>query len=298
MVPDMKKPIPPPGQDHYETVTGRNFKCRILVSPYNRRLTVYEFHLSGENGAGEMIRALAKKAGTRGMDKIWLKSSTRWARAFSNAGLKLEAKIPGYFKNRETANIFAMYLSTQRATPSNEKTGCRFKFDQPVPGSPAGASKQVLPPGVTLKWSAEEDSDALAQLYRKVYTTYPFPVFDPDYLRETMANDVCYLAAWHNEQPVAAASAEINRPEENAEVTDFATLPEWRGSGLASLLLFQLEQRLKKEGIRCLYTIARSSSAGMNKVLNGAGYKFQGVLINNCNIGGGFEDMYVYSKIV
>ncbi len=297
MAPDKKEPDTPAGRDQWETVTGRNFKCRVLVSPYNRRLTVYEFHLSGENGAETMAQVLAEKAGVYGLDKIWLKSSTRWARAFTKAGLKLEAKIPGYFKNRETANIFAMYLNTQRATPSSGKTGHRLNSVKPVPGPPGGTSKQV-PPGVTLKWGAEEDSDALARLYRKVYTTYPFPVFAPDYLRQTMDNDVCYLAAWHNEQPVAAASAEINRPEENAELTDFATLPSWRGHGLASLLLSLLETRLKKEGIRCLYTIARSSSTGMNRVFAGAGYAFQGVLVNNCNIGGDFEDMYVYSKMV
>jgi len=48
----------------------------------------------GRNGAGPR----KKKASAGGLDKIWLKSGTRWARAFSNAGLKLEAKIPGYLK--------------------------------------------------------------------------------------------------------------------------------------------------------------------------------------------------------
>ncbi len=90
-----------------------------------------------------------------------------------------------------------MYLSTQREIPSNGKT--RYRFEQSVSGSPAVASRRALPPGVTLKWGEAEHTNALALLYRKVYTTYPFPVFD-------------------------------------------------------------------KEGIRCLYTIARSSSAGMNRL--------------------------------
>jgi hypothetical protein len=36
----------------------------------------------------------------------------------------------------------------------------------------------------------------------------------------------------------------------------------------------------------------------MNKVFAGAGYGFSGVLINNCNISGDFEDMNVWFKII
>jgi len=68
------------------------------VSPYNRRITAYEFHCPKKTAREKWCRSSQKKASAGGLDKIWLKSGTRWARAFSNAGLKLEAKIPGYLK--------------------------------------------------------------------------------------------------------------------------------------------------------------------------------------------------------
>lgn len=284
------------GQDHWAVIEGRDFSNRILVSPYNRRITVYEFDLVRDHGAGEMVQVLVEKAKAHGLDKIWLKSGTKWKHAFLSAGMKLEASIPGYYKGEEPALIFAMYLSTKRQTPSNSRGSDLVK--KLISGFKTGTGKRMLPAAITLKWGQPEHCPALARLYSKVFPTYPFPVSDPDYLKHTMDNGTCYIMAWHNEELIAAASAEINRPQKNAEMTDFATLPMWRGYGLASCLLAQLESRLKSEGYRCLYTIARSSSAGMNKVFAGAGYSFSGVLINNCNIGGGFEDMNVWSKIL
>ncbi len=283
-------------QDCWESIEGHDFKCRILISPYNRRITVYEFKLAQDKGAGEMLQVLAKKASAHGLDKIWLKSKARWRDVFLSAGMRLEATIPGYYKGEEPAMVLSTYLSVERQTSSNGKD--RDRVNKIVFGSKTATKKQMLPAGITLKWGQAEHCPALARLYSRVFTTYPFSVFDPDYLKHTMDHDVYYMTAWHNEKLIASAAAEINPPEKNAEVTDFATLPEWRGHRLASHLLKQLESRLKSEGFRCLYTIARSSSIGMNKVFANAGYSFHGVLLNNCNISGGFEDMNMWSKII
>lgn len=283
-------------QDQWENIKGRDFNSHILVSPYNRRITVYEFALIQEYGAGEMIRFLVEKAGVHGLDKIWLKSGARWKQAFLSAGMKLEASIPGYYKGEEPALVLAMYLSARRQTPSNNRGADQAK--ELISRFKTGSGIRALPTGITLKWGQPEHCLALARLYGRVFSTYPFPVSDPDYLKLTMDKGTCYIMAWHHEELIAAASAEINRIHKNAEMTDFATISRWKGYGLASCLLTQMEARLESEGYRCLYTIARSSSTGMNKVFAGAGYSFSGVLINNCNIGGGFEDMNVWSKVL
>ncbi|TEB05472.1 N-acetyltransferase YodP [Pelotomaculum schinkii] len=283
--------------DRWEIIEGNAFDCRILVSPYNRRITVYEFNLTRDHAAGEMVELLAGKALENGLDKIWLKSKTGYMNAFAGAGMKLEAAIPGYYKGKETALVFALYLSNQRQTPSHARG--KELVDQLVSKFKDGTVKRIIPDGITFKWGEKEHCPALARLYRKVFTTYPFPVFDPDYLKSTIAQDsTYYITAWHNRELIAASSAEINRPQQNAEMTDFATLPQWRGHGLASFLLEQMETRLKGERFRCLYTIARSSSIGMNSVFVNAGYGYYGVLIKNCNIGVGFEDMNVWAKLL
>lgn len=281
-------------QDRWEVIAGHDFNCRMLISPFNRRITIYEFDLTLERGAAEMLQVLSQKACAHGLDKIWLKTCPEWRHAFQNTGMQMEASIPGYYQGEETALIFALYLSEQRQTPSCGRNG--ITANKLVSGLQEGTVKNSLPDGITLQWGQVEHCPVLARLYSKVFPTYPFPVFDPGYLKQTMDNDTYYIMAWNNDSLIAAASAETNRTQKNAELTDFATLPKWRGYGLASSLLAQLEFRLDTEEFRCLYTIARSSSPGMNKVFASAGYSYRGVLINNCNIGGGLEDMNVWSK--
>ncbi|MDD4238656.1 MAG: putative beta-lysine N-acetyltransferase [Desulfotomaculaceae bacterium] len=283
--------------DRWEVLKGNAFDCRILVSPYNRRITVYEFNLAQDQGAEEMVKVLKEKASENGLDKIWLKSKTGYMETFISVGMKLEASIPGYYNGKETVLIFALYLSNQRQTHSNASG--KELVDKVVSSAKERTVKRILSDVITLKWGLEEHCPALARLYSKVFTTYPFPVFDPDYLKSTIDQDsTYYITAWHNKDLIAASSAEINRPQQNAEMTDFATLPKWRGYGLASFLLAEMETRLKGESFRCLYTLARSSSIGMNSVFANAGYAYHGVLINNCNIGVDFEDMNVWSKLL
>lgn len=284
------------GPDRWENTEGQNFKCRILVSFYNRRITIKSFTLARNEGAAEMFQVLSEKAVSHGVDKIWLKAEPESAHCFTSTGVRLEAVIPGYYAGKKPALVFAKYLSEQRRTPSNHKNKENISKLVAPDGSTNGQAP--LPNGIRLVWGRAEHCRPLAWLYRRVFATYPFPVFDPDYLRYTMDHDVCYITAWDAQALVAAASAEINYQEKNAEMTDFATIPAWRGHGLASCLLNQLEPRLRQEGIRCLYTIARSSSMGMNKVFANTGYRYCGVLVNNCNISGNFEDMNVWSKII
>jgi|BioPla2DNA2_1021312.scaffolds.fasta_scaffold33370_2 putative beta-lysine N-acetyltransferase len=281
--------------DRWEDIKTHDFNCHILISPYNKRITVYEFHLSRDSAAVEMVKTLDKKASENALDKIWLKSKAQYQTAFTIAGMRLEAYVPGYFRGKEPALIFARYLGKQRQIPSNATS--KKLVDKLIGRVETPAIKRKLPHGIQIKWGERKHRVALANLYSQVFTTYPFPIFDPVFLESTMEQaSTYYITAWHNQDLIAASSAEINRAQLNAEMTDFATLPNWRGNGLASFLLAEMENRLQKEGFHCLYTIARSSSTGMNSVFANAGYSYYGVLINNCNIGVGFEDMNVWAK--
>jgi ribosomal protein S18 acetylase RimI-like enzyme len=81
-----------------------------------------------------------------------------------------------------------------------------------------------------------------------------------------------------------------------AEMTDFATLPQWRGRGFAGRLLKHLHSRIRSLGIRTAYTIARAASHGMNSVFRKSGYHYAGVLKNNSQICGGIQSMTVWYK--
>jgi putative beta-lysine N-acetyltransferase len=95
---------------------------------------------------------------------------------------------------------------------------------------------------------------------------------------------------------IAASSSEMDQPERNTEMTDFATLPEARGQGLATALLGRMEADAAELGLSMAYTIARSPSYGMNITFARMGYAYAGRLKNNTNIGGDFESMNVWYK--
>jgi putative beta-lysine N-acetyltransferase len=109
-----------------------------------------------------------------------------------------------------------------------------------------------------------------------------------------MEANVIYFCLEDKGIMVALASAEMDRIGENVEMTDFATIPAWRGKGCATLLLGHMEQEMRKSDIKTAYTIARAGSAGMNITFARQGYRFAGRLINNTGISGSIESMNVW----
>lgn len=136
----------------------------------------------------------------------------------------------------------------------------------------------------------------MARIYREVFPSYPFPIHDPDYLLKTMLSHIKYFCIEKNGELLAVSSAEVNEEDANVEMTDFATLPGWRGNGFGQHLLANMENHMKKRNIKTAYTIARAVSLGMNIIFSKAGYQFGGRLKNNTNISGIIESMNVWSK--
>ena len=92
------------------------------------------------------------------------------------------------------------------------------------------------------------------------------------------------------------SAAETDKAEKNAEMTDFAVLPQYRGRGLAGQLLSYMEETMKPACVKTLYTIARLREPGINKIFINAGYRYTGTLINNTNISGSIESMNIFYK--
>ena len=136
----------------------------------------------------------------------------------------------------------------------------------------------------------------ITRIYRKVFNSYPFPIDDPEYILKTMKGNVRYFGIEKKGNLIALASAEIDRAGSNAEMTDFATMPEYRGNSLATLLLAAMEKGMSKSGIKTLFTIARLNSLAMNKTFLKLQYIYSGTLVKNTNIAGKIESMNVYYK--
>lgn len=254
---------------------------------------VYLMHLVTADLPG-IIPHLDELAMTQNYSKIFAKIPAAAEGAFLSSGYTVEASIPNFYRGEETALFLGKYFSPERQEekhPESVAEALELAHQKAEPGAQhtldaALRCRQMLPTETTL----------MAALYRQVFATYPFPIHDEAYLRQTMAEDVIYFGIWEGDELIALTSAEMDRQGENAEMTDFATRPDCQGRGLANYLLAQAEAAAAQCGIKTAYTIARSYSPGMNITFARNGYTYSGTLTHNTQISGTLESMNVWHK--
>jgi putative beta-lysine N-acetyltransferase len=277
--------------DVEERLTGNGFAAEVLVSGLNARIQVTDYRAVDPVA---MAAALEERAVEAGVDKVFVKAMPSDREALEEGGMSAEAVIEGYYNGRP-AVVMSTFLSDDRrrqaAAREQEVILAGIRERPPDP------SLVPLPDGYRMRRAQPDDATDLAGLYADVFRSYPYPIDDPEYIEATMAGHVVYrLVRNPAGEVVAAASAETDLAHANAEMTDFATLPDQRGLGLAQHLLAALERDMEEGDIPNLYTVARARSAGMNRVFYNRGYRRTGTLVNNCHIAGSFEDMHVWCK--
>ncbi len=114
-----------------------------------------------------------------------------------------------------------------------------------------------------LKWQ-EKNAEDIACLLKAVFKTYPFPVFDKEYILKTMEDNIKYYCYYDGNILAGVPSSEKDIYNKNAEMTDFAVKKEYRGKSISKALLKAMEKDLKEENYRVLYTIARAGNLGIN----------------------------------
>ena len=215
---------------------------------------------------------------------------------FISNGFHIEAYIPKFYNSVEDVFFMAKYLNSDRLLGiENEKlTELGNILTQK---NQSTNKKQGLDKNFTLRELLSRDAEAISNVYRIVFKSYPFPIHEASYIIKTMKLGVRYFGIESiNNQLIACSSAEVDQKGSNAEMTDFATLPEYRGKKFSIILLNEMENALKKQGITCFYTIARLYSIPMNKTFLNSGYTYAGTLLNNTNIAGKIESMNVLYK--
>jgi beta-lysine N6-acetyltransferase len=242
----------------------------------------------------DIIRYADDLARKEGYTKIFVKIPEPSVEIFANNGYISEATVPFFYPADEPAVFMGKYLNPKRKEIPDATVTANVLSDA---FSHAGERlPHTVPDGFSLTHAHAGDADDIAALFRTVFSTYPFPIGDPDYIRETMQGSIRYFVIKKSHLLAAVASCEVDAENLNAEVTDFATGPLFRRRGFAGLLLHAMETELKKEGIRLAYTICRAGFGPINTVFAGAGYEFGGMLPNNTNICGSVESMNVWYK--
>lgn len=265
------------------------FSLSARLEKTSRRIWVSDCRASDPAALRHFLLDLARE---KGLGKIVLPVRPEDSGRIQGDGFVEEGVIDGYFRGAH-AHFLAAFPRSKRGISlslARERKILREILDRPQ------GWQGRLPPGFTMRPAVSKDILLMAELFRQVFRSYPTPVYDPHYLARSMEKGDLFLVVYHGRQLVSVAAAEIQPEEQRAKLTNCATVPEYQGRGLNTLILAEVEKRCLARGMKCLYSLARASSCGMNLVLHRLGYVFRGTLINNCHIGGRFENMNIWVK--
>lgn len=258
---------------------------------YNRRIYLMKLH---ESDMPSIVPVLEHLARDKGYEKILVKTPARNKDAFAEEGYDQEAIIPHYFKDREDAVFMAKYFSAiRRRIKDHRRIIAILSQAQRYEQTPSGKAKDHF---FKVQICQPKDVGEMSRLYKAVFKTYPFPVFDPHYLIESINGHVDYFCIRIDNRIVALAASEMDPENLAAEMTDFATLTGHRRQGMASCLLKAMEDEMIHQGLKTVYSIARSLSPAMNLTFFKNGYRYGGTLGNNTNIAGRIESMNIWYK--
>lgn len=260
---------------------------------YNNRIYLMKL---AQDDYPTIINELEQFALQEGYTKICGKIPAFATDGFREHGYIVEATIPKFYQGVEDVYFMSKFLSAAR-----RKNNKAEEIKQVLAVASDKSSTQPVPmlnPKFHYRICELADIPKLVRVYKKVFATYPFPIDDPDYIAKTMADNVQYFAIWEHDFPVALSSSEMDLKSRNVEMTDFATLPEYRGMGFSHYLLHKMEAEMRTKGFLVAYSIARSLSFGMNITFAKMGYTYSGTLVNNTNISGNFESMNIWYKFL
>jgi len=247
----------------------------------------------GKGDCPGILGDLRRIAEEHAYTKIFCKVPEWAAPVFFADGFLTEAIIPGFYQGEDAAFFLAKFLDSDRLMLLENQN---LKELSDLLKSSHVREKAYANDSFPVKQLGVADVEQITTLYRKVFQSYPFPIFNREYILHTMEENVRYFGIAKNGKLLAVASAEIDEKGKNAEMTDFATDPEFRGKKLGQVLLTKMEKEMQAMQIKTLYTIARLRSVPMNKVFLKHQYQYAGTLLRNTNISGSIESMNVYYK--
>jgi putative beta-lysine N-acetyltransferase len=258
---------------------------------YNRRIYLMKLH---ERDMPAIVPVLERLAREKGYEKILVKTPAHNRDGFAKEGYHQEAIIPRYFKHREDAAFMAKYFSSIRRRVGDRQRiiailSQAHRYEQ-------ARSRKMNDRFFGVQTCQPDDAAEMSRLYKTVFKTYPFPIFDTHYLIESINHHIDYFCIRNDNRIVALAASEKDPDNLAVEMTDFATLSGHRRQGLASCLLKAMENEMIQQGLKTAYSIARSLSPAMNITFVKNGYKYGGTLGNNTNIAGRIESMNIWYK--
>lgn len=271
-------------ENYYKTIDG----VKVYVDYSNERLKIVEHKGISENTVTEIVDF----SNGEGLGKIISNCRLEQVELFQSCGFIVEGRINGFYGG-EDGYCVSHFLNSRRQTNS------RTDEEDSILSQCLNDSKRLLvQEGNDLKIRNANiyDIPQMIKLFSRVFETYPSPIFSREYLKKIMGGRVLFKVIEEDGKIISIASADMDKTNLNAEITDCATYPEHRGRGLLPNLIYSLEADLKKMNFRTAYSLSRAINPGINKVLSRMDYEYCGRLVNNCHICGGYEDMNIWVK--
>ncbi|MCY7918713.1 putative beta-lysine N-acetyltransferase [Bacillus vallismortis] len=256
---------------------------------FNRRIRVVRYDGAIEQALPDIVAAAKEEDA----EKIIVYTKQQDEAVLARQLFAPEGFLEGYYLGH-SACVMARYLTEKR-----RQTDSYIKEQEMIEAlyRTAPHPRSGNSPNFTMRKAEINDMYQLSMLFKKVFRTYPTPVFDPAYIEKTMNENVMYYVMFDHDRLISTASADINPELGHAEITDCAVLPEYRGHSLTSFLIDALEKEMAEKAIFHVFSLARATSFGMNAVLYHSGYQYGGRLINNCYIAAeGLENMNIWCK--
>lgn len=262
-------------------LTIDNINQRLIIESYNQDIA-----------RSILTQKWLSLAEEQDLEKIWLWAFPEDVADFNQCGFTKEGELPANEGDQPVVSL-AYYVTKGRGQSTN------VQIEDNVLEAITEASVKPLPPlpeELNLRLLTPADAPDISNLLSSVFVTYPSPVENPNYVKRLLAQGCIFAGAFRGRSLISVAAAYPDSSLGRCEITDCATLHEFRGHALTERLIKLLEPKVAQLGAYTLYTLARARSYGMNRVFFKLGYQYHGRLINNCHIAGKFEDMNLWVK--
>lgn len=273
---------------NFEDILNADYELKVFIDIHNERIKLTKY----SGNIDKITNHLKEIALKKNLGKIICIVPENDKNKFLNNGFINEGFIEGYFKGKNGCWVSYFCNENRKFSPHIEKENQIIEQSLRVKDQYEYSQLKDF----NIRDGNKNDAKSLASLFKNVFETYPTPMENEDFIKEIIGDKVLFKVAEINGEIVSAASADIDKDFLNAEITDCATLNNYRGMGLLSNLIYNLEQDLKKNKFLTLYSLSRAISPGINIALSKHNYSYTGRLINNCKIMSGFEDMNVWVK--
>jgi len=271
--------------DYYTKIDS----TKAFVDLTNKRLKILDLNTISL----QTLKRIVHFASRLHLGKVICNCDIESFETFINSGFTQEGKIDGYFKGND-AFCMSCFINSDRKICSNF-TQKNLLVKQCLNVQNTYVYNKINPV-YQIRTATENDISEMVKIFSTVFLTYPTPIYNEEYLRQTMNDKVLYKVAVFDGKIVSVASAEMDKENLNAEITDCATLPAYSGNGILASIIYSLECNLKNKGFLTLYSLCRSINPSINFILSKQNYNFTGRMVNNCNICGTFEDMNIWVK--